>query len=166
MIRQAIVDDAEGIAQVHVRSWQGAYVGVVPDDYLQSLSVEARAERWREGLSRSTEGVYVSEENGRIIGFIAFGLSRDEDADGAGEIFAVYVHPDAWGKGNGRQLMQIAETKLWQQEVPRITLWVLEGNESTRRFYEKGDYSFDGTKNQMTIGGKSLMGLRYVKHEP
>jgi hypothetical protein len=42
MIRQAILEDAEAIAKVHVASWQAAYKGLMPAEFLASLSVERR----------------------------------------------------------------------------------------------------------------------------
>jgi hypothetical protein len=50
-VRSATTGDAEVIATVHVRSWQGAYVGLVPAEILDGLSVEERADMWRQVLS-------------------------------------------------------------------------------------------------------------------
>ena len=41
-IRPAAEGDAAGIARVHVRSWQEAYAGIVPEAYLASLDVDQR----------------------------------------------------------------------------------------------------------------------------
>ena len=41
-MREAILADAEAIATVHVRSWQAAYRGQLPDEYLDGLTVEDR----------------------------------------------------------------------------------------------------------------------------
>jgi hypothetical protein len=45
-IRRAVADDARGIAQVHVKSWQAAYRGLLPQSYLDALSVEQREAFW------------------------------------------------------------------------------------------------------------------------
>jgi hypothetical protein len=42
IIRDAELRDARGIAEVHVRSWQTAYAGIVPDEDLAQLSVDER----------------------------------------------------------------------------------------------------------------------------
>ena len=39
-IRPALVNDAKGIAKVHVYAWQSAYLGLIPDFFLQGLNVE------------------------------------------------------------------------------------------------------------------------------
>ena len=45
-----------------------------------------------------------------IVGFIDVGASRDEDADA--ELFSLYVHPDSWGTGVGRALIEAGEQRL------------------------------------------------------
>ena len=54
-VREATVDDARSIAEVHVRIWQETYVGQVPQEYLDGLSVESREARWRESLGDQPE---------------------------------------------------------------------------------------------------------------
>ncbi len=50
-VRRAAPVDAAAIALVHVRAWQAAYRGLMPDDVLERLSVDERALRWRDILS-------------------------------------------------------------------------------------------------------------------
>ena len=46
-VRAATPADAAAIAGVHVRSWQAAYRGIVPDEVLDGLSLPDREQRWR-----------------------------------------------------------------------------------------------------------------------
>ena len=41
-IRRAKLDDAPGIAKVHVESWRTTYKGIIPNDFLNNLSYEAK----------------------------------------------------------------------------------------------------------------------------
>jgi len=54
-IRQATVEDAAIISFIGVTSWQAAYRGIVPDSYLDSLSVEQR----KKHLAKSLAGLYA-----------------------------------------------------------------------------------------------------------
>lgn len=47
-IRPATPAGARVIAEVHVSSWQAAYVGQVPQEFLDGMSVEAREFVWRD----------------------------------------------------------------------------------------------------------------------
>ena len=49
VVRPVTVDDAWGLAAVHVASWQWAYAGLLPAGQLAALSVEDRAARWASG---------------------------------------------------------------------------------------------------------------------
>ncbi len=149
-LRDCVTEDARAIAEVHVRSWQAAYRGELPDDYLDGLSVDDREEAWREILTRPQEssGVLVAEEAGRVIGFASFGPSRDGDRDeGTGEVYAMYLEPGWFGKGVGRELFAVANERLRQLGYTRATLWVLASNDRSRRFYEKAGWVFDGTES-------------------
>ncbi|HUF94538.1 MAG TPA: hypothetical protein VMO52_00495 [Acidimicrobiia bacterium] len=54
------VRDAADLGSVHVRAWQAAYRGgLMPDEYLESLSAEQRAEMWRTALLRHDDGLAV-----------------------------------------------------------------------------------------------------------
>jgi hypothetical protein len=51
LIRDALQTDAAGIARVHVNSWRSTYRGIVPDQFLDSLSLERREQYWHDLLS-------------------------------------------------------------------------------------------------------------------
>jgi GNAT superfamily N-acetyltransferase len=52
-IRRATGADAAAIADVHVRSWKGAYPGLLPQDYLDRLRPEDRQPAWEQVLSET-----------------------------------------------------------------------------------------------------------------
>ena len=79
-IRLARLDDAPGLAEVHVRSWQRAYAGIVPQPHLDGLSIESRTEKWRENLSGAVFHTYVAASCPEVIGFASLGESRDWSA--------------------------------------------------------------------------------------
>jgi L-amino acid N-acyltransferase YncA len=103
-VRKATAQDASAIAFVHVRSWQVAYRGHMPDEFLDGLDVETRTNMWREVPSKI---ILVAEDReGNIVGFSALGPSRDADANpNTAEVGAIYVHPEKWEKGIGRALL-------------------------------------------------------------
>lgn len=147
-IRPATREDARPIAEVHVASWRHAYRGLLPDDYLEKLSVDEREAQRLAWFAdpRSSSGVLVAEDDaGRVVGFATFGPSRDDDAPmGTGEVPAIYVDPTEVGKGIGRQLIEETAAALREAGFTRATLWVLEENESARRFYESVGWTWDG----------------------
>lgn len=108
-VRQACHEDAWAIADLHVRTWRAAYRGLIPDDYLDSLSIEGRRQGWVETLRGDTTTVLVAEGSGLLEGFVAFGASREGDTGGrVGEVYALYVQPGAWRSGAGSALHDAA----------------------------------------------------------
>ena len=47
LIREATAFDSTALARVHVASWRAAYRGIIDDDWLDALSVDAQAARWQ-----------------------------------------------------------------------------------------------------------------------
>ncbi len=169
-VRAARVSDAAGIADVHVRSWQHAYLGIVPDDYLAGLDPARRALVWAENLRRGPDDhVYtwvatvpetVAGTGSRIVGFATLGPGRDEDVRrGDREIYSIYLEPERWGKGVARDLMRtlVAEAG----PGTRILLWVLAANERAQHFYRRNGFAPDGVERLVPVGGAELLEVRY-----
>jgi len=147
-LRHARPQDAIAIASVHVASWQMAYGGLLPAEFLASLSAAARARTWTEILERTPKReatILVAEVNGVIIGFAAVTRTTDgEPEPGTGALRSLYVEPAFWGTGAGRALHDRALISLVELGVAQATLWVLDDNRRARRFYERRGWSADG----------------------
>ncbi len=148
-IRTATPKDADRIAIIHVRTWQQAYRGQIPEHYLQSLSIEARTERWHNILTnpRGMACAFVAELDGIVVGFCDVGKSRNEDMQPTvGELYALYVDFNTMNKGAGSALLEAGTAYLIDQGFKSATLWVLESNSHAQRFYESKGWRADGTK--------------------
>ena len=163
-IRRAEPDDALGIATLHVRGWRAAYPGIVPEEVLAELSIPDRAGRWRDQLTGDPERqrTFVAEHEDGLGGFVSMGPSRDPFAEpGAGEVYAIYVDPDLWGRGIGSSLLTRATDDLRAQGYASATLWVLAANEAGRRFYETHGWEADGSTKSYSAGEAELEEVRY-----
>ena len=162
-IREGTPADARACAEVHVEGWRWAYRGLLPDDYLDRLSVEDRERMWRQGFAEPGERVaWVAERGGRVVGFCVTGPSEDADADRAtAEVYAIYLLPEVEGTGVGRRLFEHAVEDLRRRGFRRATLWVLEANERARRFYERAGWRTDGAVNEERFDGANLPTVRY-----
>jgi GNAT superfamily N-acetyltransferase len=167
VVRPATPADSGAIGLVHVRSWQSAYLGKVPQDYLDGLDPAHRAQVWRRILEQdqsSRDGILVAvAEGGGIAGFASFGPSRDGDTDSrvTGEVFAIYADPDAWGTGTGRALMGSAVAELARLGYADAILWVLDGNDRARRFYALAGWAEDGARKTDGSRGFDIAEVRY-----
>ena len=161
-VRRAVPEDADLIAAVHVRTWQVAYRGLMPDALLDGLSAERRAEMWRTVTAEDSAAVYVAVDDGRVVGFCGVATpSRDEDAKGdVAEIGAIYVDPDVWRRGVGRALMDVVLADLRAAGWRWLTLWVLAENEQARDFYARFGFALDGARR--TAEGTGVTEVRLL----
>lgn len=165
-IRIATLDDAAAITRIHVDSWRCAYRGLVPDEKLDALDYDRRAEQFRQSLVEAEPGTCVIEDGGVVAGFCTFGACRDGDATSeTGEVWGIYLAPTHWRRGLGRALLRHAEQQLAAHGCRSVRLWVLAGNQSARDFYEAMAYRPDGQIHTIEIG-RPLAVVRYAKALP
>jgi ribosomal protein S18 acetylase RimI-like enzyme len=161
VVRDANPDDAEAMGEIHVRAWQAAYRGVMPDDYLDGLDAADRARLWREGIARRPEPPpLVAVADGVVVGHAACGPT--DDPEGAGELYSINVDPDCWGSGAGRALLTTAEERLAADHALAV-LWVVPANARARRFYEREGWSVDGAERTAEVLGVTVPEVRYRK---
>jgi GNAT superfamily N-acetyltransferase len=164
MSRPATTDDVPAVADVQVSSWRGVYRGLIPQELIDRLTVERRIAQWNAFLARGSadETLMVAEHDGDVVGMASLGPCRDDDAtDGLGEVRAIYVTPDHWGHGHGRELMEDAVSWLATAGFTEATLWVLDTNARARRFYEAAGWATDTAERVEEIDGTPLAEVRY-----
>ena len=159
-IREATLDDAAAIAKVHVESWRTTYQGILPDEFLAGFSYDERELLWREVITSSRRSVYVAEnEREEIIGFVSGGRARDRETLYDGELDAIYLLAPYQRNGIGRQLVVALATRLIEQDIRSLLVWVLAVNPA-RKFYERlGGQLID--QKPTSIGGESLIEVAY-----
>jgi ribosomal protein S18 acetylase RimI-like enzyme len=136
-IRQARLEDAKAIAQVEVETWRTTYAGMLPDRVLLGMSERRQAASWASFLRHRPEDVRVAQQaTGGLTGFGNCGLQRDRAIDYAGEVYTLYVMPDAQGQGLGRRLLLALFARLVDAGHDSGLVWVVRTNPA-RFFYER-----------------------------
>lgn len=164
--RIAAPGDAAAIAKIHVLSWQMAYRGLLPQNFLDSLDPARRVLGWRESIETQAPpartAIVIADPEG-ILGFAHVCPTRDDDEQGnpVGELTSIYLHPDVWGHGLGRQLTGYAVELLREAGNLSATLWVLHGNARAIRFYEAHGWKPDGAVKHASIADIPVTEARY-----
>ena len=102
--------------------------------------------------------------NSRVIGFAAFGPSRDEgvDQERVGEVYAIDLEPREWRRGHGSSLVGAAIESLQEEGYAEVTLWILHNNERGIKFYEVVGFEADEAAKVVTRkDGTELHQVRY-----
>jgi ribosomal protein S18 acetylase RimI-like enzyme len=158
--RLARLEDVSVMGIIHVRAWQAAYRGHMPDDYLEGLSAEDRADMWERAMDRPRghPSLLVVEREGQVLGFACVGPA---DTENTGELTAINVDPDAWGAGAGRALLEAAQDELRALGYREAVLWVLPGNARARRFYELAGWSNTAIERTQEVLGVTVPEIQY-----
>jgi ribosomal protein S18 acetylase RimI-like enzyme len=169
VIRDIGEADIDAVAELHVRTWQRAYAGIMPATVLDSLDPARFAERRRHTPVPPGARTIVADDGGTIAGFASFGPYRVQGTIGefdssAGELYAIYVDPGHWSTGVGRELMAAVIAAV-TGTYPELRLWVLEENERARRFYERAGLHPDGERELYKPRGSAaeLPEIRYAR---
>lgn len=163
-IRSAMPADAMAVARVHVRAWQVAYRGMLPDDYLAGLRAEDRAQRYDfASVDPARPRTLVAVEADTVLGFATISPARDEDAAGQGEICALYVEPDCWGRGIGRALAAAARGELYRLGFRNAVLWVAAGNARAEQFYRSDGWTRDASQRAQHVWNVMVDTVRYSR---
>ena len=157
MIRSSMQGERLLIGHVYCETWKAAYRGLVPDGFLDSLTDECCAPR-----IVPEKGLLVCERNGCLIGAVGFGPDRQVPDGGTGEIYSLYVLPEYWRTGAGRELFCAARKSLQQDGFDSIRLWTLSQNRRARQFYEKMSMT-ECSCRIITIGGRDLPETGYIQ---
>ena len=156
-VRRATVDDARGIAEVHVTAWREAYAGRMPADFLASLDVDRRAAGWSRILERGETDAFVAVRDGTIVGWATAGRGRDDDAPRDRELEGIYLLASAYGSGAGQQLLDAAVG-----DAPAY-LWVMDGNGRAEAFYRRNGFTRDGATMTHPAGDATVLAVRMTR---
>lgn len=154
-IRIANEQDAEGIASVHVNSWKTTYRGIVDDVFLQKLSVAERVEGWRRKLANMPEDeqlLVISDEHGKVYGFMSYGTEREQKISHEGELYAIYLLEEIQGQGWGKRLFARLKEFLQTRGYRSLSVWVLVGNKAEQFYRYMGAQELK--QKEIVIGGK------------
>lgn len=147
---------------MHVESWRWAYPGLLPQEYLDQLSVDRRARRWAAfiGADGSRAMTWVAHDERGCCGLATAGPARPEAA-GIGEVYDLYVSERVVGRGVGHALIAYTVAQLKATLHASAILWVLEDNQRARRFYEREGWLHDGARQKAAVGDTRVNTVRY-----
>lgn len=153
VITQAFPEDAETVCRIQSQTWIDTYpnaeLGITEEDIRVRLEGEngerttKKIDRWRQIIESADDKhtVFVARLGGVATGFIA----PRTDEDNKHRIGALYVLPEAQGKGVGTALMEKALE--WLGKNDDIYLCVVAYNTNAIKFYER--FGFIKTDNQV-----------------
>jgi ribosomal protein S18 acetylase RimI-like enzyme len=136
VIRPTQNADAHSMSRIYVQTWQYTYLGVIPYEYLSTMSVAQHQRAFLNELKSKQVSSFVAEESNRVVGFITGGHERKGDGIYSGEIYTLYVLKNYQRRGIGAKMVSALTARFNQFGIYSMLVWVLKEN-PYRRFYEK-----------------------------
>lgn len=136
--RVATIADCAAVAEAHVRSWRGSFEGLVPQGFLDAMSVERRTNAFAQRFAAGGfYRMFVAEAAGSgVVGFADFGEPRGAIEGYDGELYAIYLLPEFQRRGLGRELFKLGTKFLAANGRRSMYLLALEVS-PYRTFYER-----------------------------
>ncbi len=136
-IRDATIEDAEGMARASVEAWRFAFARFLPAEFIAKyLNVVARLARIRELWPTEAYRLVAVGPTDQVVGF----ASEHRPCSLAGfdaEIGGLYVHPSASRSGVGLRLVGEMAGRFVADGRRSMAIHTLADNEIGCAFYEK-----------------------------
>lgn len=137
-VRASNPRDVTAVQRVATTAWHAAY-----DDLLGADVVDRALDEWYEdeaieaGISHDAQDFLVAERDEAVLGYAHVGPHPPRRVY---QLYRLYVHPDEWRQGIGRQLLAAVEQALYDRDVARYEAEVFADNEATIAFYEANGF--------------------------
>jgi L-amino acid N-acyltransferase YncA len=161
IFRDALIEDLEAIVAI--------YNSVVPSRMVtadtEPVSVESRIE-WFHKHTPEKRPLWVIEDKGQITGWIGFHSFYGRPAYDATAEISIYLHPDARGKGLGKQTLRYCIDQCPRLGIKNLLGYIFSHNEPSLKLFRSFGFTewgqlpdiavLDGIKRSVTIVGKHL----------
>ena len=161
LIRKGVQEDVSSIAEVHICSWNEAYLALLPKSYIDKKNSELdRHMMWAQIICEPNVQVWVAVDDcHQVVGFIGYYAH-----DRCYEITTLYVLPDYHRRGIGTTLMQVSLAAI-SRSAPdaEFYLWALEANLSAIKFYQKHGFERSGDISEEVYEGTKITDIKMIK---
>ena len=134
-IREANAEDMELIANLYVMNWKKTYVGLLPDNFLNGLTVNDGINKWQEYLTKEKHRIFVAYENENFWGFSA--CKEDEELKNCLYLDSLHVSESSRGKGVGTKLINTVGSYAYIKGYEHMSICIVKGNDNAKNIYER-----------------------------
>ena len=157
IIRPAVPEDTPVLARIQTEAWKAAFGGILsPEALAQATNPEEAQAMHAFVLEHQLAHVSLQCIDGTPQGMTAWSENRDNLGCDTAELICIHSLPQFWGHGYGAHMIQHVLEEAKHAGYVRLVLWVFEGNERARRFYEKHGFHLTERK-QENLGATEVM---------
>ena len=142
-IRLATPADAADMAEIHMRSWEAAYKGIIPEDYIEEKNA-TRMALYKRVITDDNTSFHVIQYDEKTIGIMRLAPPQDDVGNDIYELHCLYLYPDYFRMGIGTKAMEFAFDMARGLKKTAMIVWVLDENVKAIKFYENCGFTKDG----------------------
>lgn len=163
-VRYANKEDADTIALIYSKSFQQAFKGIIPDDFLNGkFSFENLRKQLAKELDEGTTSNCIILKDDIPVGMLTFMKDSYKERDESEiDLGRIYLLPEYWGKNVAIEFINWLSKELKSKGYSKVALWVVEENLRARKFYEKVGFAHDG-EIRIINPGREIKEYRYTK---
>lgn len=164
-IRYVNKEDADTIAMIYSKSFQQAFKGIIPDDFLkEKFAYERLKDRLSKELNEGTATSCIMYKDDIPVGMLTFAKDDDKERDNLEiDIWRIYLLPEYWSQNLGIEFIDWGIKELIAKGYKKVALWVVEENIRARKFYEKVGFFHEG-EIRIISPGRKIREYRYIKN--
>jgi GNAT superfamily N-acetyltransferase len=164
-IRYANKEDVDALASIYSKTFQQAFRGIIPDDFLkEKFSYERLKDSLYKRLKEGIATCCIIFKDDIPVGMQTFikDSSKEQD-DSEIELGTICVLPEYWRQNIGGEFINWSLKEYKRKGYIKVNLWVVEENTRARKFYEKVGFNHDG-EIRIINPGREIKEYRYIKH--
>lgn len=158
-IRDVQMKDLKKVAEISIRGWQKAYSSFVDQDYLDSLSIETRYEKFKQNYQNGPFKVALM--NNEVVGFCRYQETVDGSIDCDCELTVLYVQNSVQRQNVGTSLLEYVKKEFKKLNKKKMLIWCFKENLIGKSFYEKNGGKLLYEKKKV-IADKSYDEVGYI----
>lgn len=135
IIRKVNDSDIEFIANLYIKNWKKTYIGMLPDEFLNSLKVSDGIQKWKGYAKKERHMIFVAYEDEKFLGFSA--CKEDDEIKHCLYLDSLHVSEDLRGKGIGTKLLNTVGNYAYKEGYKCMSICIVKGNSNAKGLYEK-----------------------------
>lgn len=122
-------------AKIHYQCWMETYPGLIPQHYLDNLSLEKNIDKFTKLYDVIGPYLFLVYDDGKPVGIFDITPARDQVEDCQTEVQGLYLLKKCHGKGIGKSILTYVKQVLQARNEHAFYLWCLSTN-PTVGFYQ------------------------------
>lgn len=135
MVQRATTEQAKSLAEVQLLTWRQAYAQILPQEFLDTLDAGLFERNFQDLIAHPQMSVWGAWDGDQALGYAVLGPKNEPERPGDFEIRALYVRPEAQGRGVGQALLRQSLPYELEKGHRSAIVWSFTENRPARTFY-------------------------------